>query len=72
MTAVYTELWEGETGTEAQQILRGESACSKYKGGSGQLGWKWAVRVVVGSLCGSGKIRVVVVSSDKVRMKLVK
>lgn len=39
LTAVYTELWEGETGTEAQQVLRGESACGKYKGGSGLSGW---------------------------------
>lgn len=48
LTAMYTELWEGETGFEAQQVLCGESA-------PGKSGGNEVIMVIVVSQCDSGK-----------------
>lgn len=45
---MYTELWEGETGFEAQQVLCGESA-------PGKSGGNEVIMVIMVSQCDSGK-----------------
>lgn len=49
---MYTELWEGETGFEAQQVLCGESA-------PGKSGGNEVIMVIVVSQGDSGKSVVV-------------